>query len=101
MPLNNPSAVIEISTGSYSGDDGVNRAIPHGLSAAPKLVIITEVSNSSRAKKRGHIVGTQQASFEGTGATVTIANTTNFYVSDVIDCELNDTGSNYNWVAIG
>lgn len=40
MPLNNPAAAAEINLGSYTGDNTVNRFIPHGLTKTPKVVLI-------------------------------------------------------------
>lgn len=39
-----PSGAVIINEGSYTGDDGVNRAVAHGLGRLPKVIIISSLT---------------------------------------------------------
>ena len=92
MPLNNPTAAVEIKTGTYTGNNSVNRAIPHGLSKTPKLIKI--LSTSTKAEIHGAwgrinaISASDPVPNLFTSYEVTAPGTTNFYV-----------GNPYNWAA--
>ncbi|MBA7676743.1 hypothetical protein ES703_84987 [subsurface metagenome] len=102
MPLNNPSKAVEIKTGTYTGDDTVNRAIPHGLSKTPKLVLIIVDS------ARGVIIGGEARLHSIDAANqhhvVTAPDSTNFYVGNatsyVQSCNTAGGGYTYRWVAM-
>ncbi len=105
MPINNPStppAVPEITTGTYVGDNSVNRAIAHGLSGTPDVVLIME----SLATRWWRIFGTIALISHEFGSTssnfaVTIPNATNFYVGNSTNYnESANGGGDKVWVAI-
>lgn len=95
-----PAGAI-ITTGTYSGDDTENRAIPHGLGVTPKLVVIHGV-NVDAGRFHGVIFNAdEQWVYSGDYITVTPWTTTNFYVSTVGAVNnLNVSGRTYYWVAI-
>lgn len=81
MSLFNPVSDTAFSTGSYTGDDAVNRAITHGLGRTPKYIVITEATE----KSINWIMGTLQVWFHPvnghSGDPVTTATSTYFYVN--------------------
>ncbi len=100
-----PSAGATITGGSYAGNSTANRAIPHGLGVAPKIVLITGTNGAVEVFGRIHSTARIHGLNEsGNGYfTVTIRNATNFYVGHAgsyqFSCNL--TGKNYVWTAIG
>lgn len=96
--------LIKATSGQYTGNSTADRAIPHGLGVAPKLVII------SCTGLPGNIhwlnVGTYLNFLSATGDegyTVAEWDATNFYVGDAGDYTKSgnwDTKT-YNWVAFG
>lgn len=88
MPLNNPTAAVEIKTGTYTGNNSVNRAIPHGLSKTPKLIKILSTSTKSEIHGAWGRINAISASNLFNSYEVTAPDTTNFYV-----------GNPYNWTA--
>lgn len=99
-----PSAIS--SSGTYAGDSTVNRAIPHGLGAIPKFVFIRNITDTSMEQRI--IGGTDRiyiadwATPGGGDLSVTVADSTNFYVGNAINYNnsANLTGRNMLWVAI-
>ncbi len=98
------SIAIGTSSGSYTGDNAQNRAIPHGLGATPKIVIIREVAGTSIWVIFGALAGiTYIVSGGVTIQPVTIPDATNFYVG-ITGWEAaaaNSAAGTYYWVAIG
>jgi hypothetical protein len=76
-----PQASINPSSGTYTGNDGVNRAIPHGLGRIPVLILITPTSAASSA---GMILNGEAAIKSGSAVklAVTAPTSTNFYVGN-------------------
>ncbi|MBA7536701.1 hypothetical protein ES705_28965 [subsurface metagenome] len=83
------------TSGTFTGDNASNRAIPHGLGVTPKMVLIAELSGVHL----GFISGTKNVYVYGDAdETVTVWNTTNFYVTKGT-VFFNSSGIVYNWVA--
>lgn len=105
MPLNNPPfSPLQTSSGSYAGNDTANRAIPHGLPATPKVILIGIALNSEPRKFiiKGVLGGIIDESLSQINP-VTIPNATDFYVGNAVNytASANAVGINYTWVAIG
>ncbi|KKL67457.1 hypothetical protein LCGC14_2134780, partial [marine sediment metagenome] len=97
-----PAAGAVITTGSYVGNSSVNRAIPHGLGVTPKFVFINEGTSSWRVQLQGQVASLFFIRHDASGIhTVTIPNSTNFYVGNAISYNqsVNVTGTTYYWVA--
>jgi len=104
MPLNNPSAEVQINTGLYTGNSSVNRAIPHGLSKTPKAVFIVNQNDGApmfwliRAFAGIFYVAAAAAGKHA----VTAADATNFYVGNA--ASYTNSGNlatkEHEWVAI-
>lgn len=112
MPLDNPTANgAIIASGSYTGNDSANRAIPHGLPKTPRrVVIITRISGSiwNDTQIRAGIAYLFNVQFNAAAIlsynySITPMDSTNFYVGNVSDYDLSANGNTvvYNWVAIG
>ena len=95
-------------SGSYAGDDSVNKAIPHGLGVVPKLIIIKDTGG---ATFRSFSIFAGSAVIDcmrgGTAAfnqlAVTNPGVTNFYIGNATSYadSANSSGSGtYYWVAI-
>ncbi|OGO29975.1 MAG: hypothetical protein A2Z29_04725 [Chloroflexi bacterium RBG_16_56_11] len=87
------------TVGNYTGNSTANRAIPHGIGVAPKIVLITRGNGTAayRIWQEAFIlkIGTG-------GLAVTVPNATNFYVGNAAEY---DNSANYNtapyyWMAI-
>jgi len=95
-------ARASVSSGSYVGDDTENKAIAHGLGAAPKVVFITTAASTIVFII---IVGTGNITCLNAmnAYAVTVMDATNFYVGDIADypTSANSNGITYYWVAIG
>lgn len=100
-------AETPIASGTYTGNDTVNRAIPHGLGVTPKIVFIHEavlgdiwfrITDLRASLNWGNIEAATAGTF-----VVTIPNGTNFYVGNVsgYDRSANSNTVVYDWVAIG
>lgn len=103
MPLQNPSPQAEISSGTFTGDNTVNRAIPHGLSRTPKIVMLINPSQGcfgSITVGYTNIVAQRGAATDVKG--VTAPNATNFYVGHAGDyiTSMNSATHVIYWVAI-
>lgn len=96
---------VALKTGSYTGNDAVNRAVPHGLGVTPKVVLII----GQEVRARNFTIIDQDARIylqdpEGfLGHTVTAMDATNFYVGCVTSLgeSANADTIPYLWVAIG
>ncbi len=101
------AAKAMISSGSYTGDDNVNRAITHSLGVTPKFVFIVDADiNHFHVIIAGlaavcYMRATATA-VQGTRA-VTAATATYFYVGTTgeLSQSANYNGRVYYWVAIG
>jgi len=88
MPLSNPAAGVLFKTGTYAGDDSVNKAIAHGLGKTPKLVIIRQVFVGSTTRGAFTFIIVQaakvfcQAGGANSELAVTTPDSTNFYVGN-------------------
>lgn len=89
--------------GNYTGDNTVNRAIPHGLAAAPNLVIINQIVSPYQH----HIYNNYAYIFyihpaNGGKLAITATDNTNFYVGNATDYNYsgNMNGRGYRWIAI-
>ena len=96
-----------VATGAnYVGDDTVNRAIPHGLAAAPKIVMITRGSGDTFFRIHyiyARIFYQKAVTSQSGYLDVTLPDNTNFYVGNATDYSrsANAAGLYYTWVAIG
>jgi len=100
MPLSNP-VQYQPTEGSYVGDSTQNRAIPHGLSTAPLMVLVTAIA------ARWYRVISSRVYYTDSNATnrsdaVTTIDATNFYVGDGSSPSnsANLNGITYLWMAI-
>ncbi|GAI54372.1 unnamed protein product, partial [marine sediment metagenome] len=93
-----------LASGSYTGDNTVNRAIAHGLGRIPHLVVIFRRYSDTIAQLFNIIKGMAFiASLIGDRYyAVTAVDATNFYVGNATDYEhtANKSGSDYKWIAI-
>jgi hypothetical protein len=96
----------KISSGTYSGDNTTNRAIPHGLGVTPKLVIIQGSGGGDYLVYR--VIGAVVYMLnDGAGAidvrAVTAMDATNFYVGNAASYSHSanySTGPRtYEWIA--
>jgi len=90
-------------TGTYAGNDAVNRAIPHGLGRVPKLVIVASLDAASGVNMSGFTY-TDAALHNiaaGINYAVTAPTSTNFYVGNVANLpnSMNVSTVNYTWIA--
>ena len=90
----------KMTTGTYTGDGGTNKAIAHGLGVVPKFVGISNVffeiePCSQIVQIKSQVLGWIHD--------VTAANATNFYVgnSSRPNETANTSASTYYWVAFG
>jgi len=103
--LNNPVAVgSKVTHGNYTGNDGVNRAIPHGLDVVPDIVLIAREDGSYFHRQhngRNYIIWMNNAG-EGEHA-VTAMSAVNFYVGNA--AQYNESANanlqDFRWCAIG
>jgi len=108
MPLNNPLQSLTVTTGSYTGDNSANRAIPHGGTGKPYLVIVSMMGNSDAY---GGVIGlmfddtyhrwSKTPGGANSSLSVTVMNTTNFYVGNATDYgnSFNSNSLVYHWIA--
>lgn len=109
MPLQNPGSTVKLTEGTYTGDDSVNRAIPHGLGKIPsKLIMQNQEVNTARGEYVFLLLkGLARISCYKGGASsslaVTAMNITNFYVGNATAPGMAANGNTipYGWVAIG
>jgi len=110
MPLDQPGATV-VKSGTYTGDDSVNRAIPHGLGRTPKGVLIGVVDVvQPEVARPGTMLSDKVAKAIGlkgdaanTALIVTAMDTVNFYVGNATSYSLsaNYSGHNHYWMAVG
>lgn len=101
--ITDTSKLAIIVSGSYTGNDTVNRAIPHGLGVVPKLVMVSESTNGSVIKliRPGYL--DYQSETSSIVYAVTTWTTTNFYVGNSSNYTASGNGNTavYYWVAFG
>lgn len=103
MPLNNPAVGFAvIASGTYTGDDSVNKAIPHGMGKAPQLILIISnqgyhfwLSEGDAGWISGNFVGQPRLA-------VTAPDATNFYVGNATSYpgSANQTVAAHYWTAL-
>ena len=95
---------ISINTGTYSGDGADNKAVAHGLSVVPKLVVIM-CTNAAGENLNGYSAGASGfVQLAGTYDATTAFTTTNFYIPEAGSVNLNQSAGGaktYYWVALG
>jgi len=93
-----PTGGAPTTTGTYTGDETVNRAIPHGLGVTPKLVLILPTSNALYViMQMAWIIAVRQSVLA-----VTTPDATNFYVGNAASYDFSaQEVREYRWVAIG
>ncbi|GAI16208.1 unnamed protein product [marine sediment metagenome] len=96
------------TSGTYTGDSNVNRAIPHGLGVIPKLVLIVDQSNEKWWHRivdsdNGSIYNIDLVAGKGVRTFIIVMTTTNFYVGAAITPQetANLDTDVYHWIAIG
>jgi len=91
-----------ITSGTYTGDNNADRAIPHGLGLIPKIVFIVTTSRNWRIATG---IGQISRLSDETQLAVTAPDATNFYVGNAASYDLSANWSTgpvvYTWVAIG
>jgi len=100
------TALAGVKSGTYTGNDAANRAMPHGLGVTPKVVLFQELSNAymtSLIQGTGAIYTQDITVGVGLVRTVTIPDATNFYVGDGTNHTqtANSSARSYLWIAIG
>lgn len=104
MPLNNPMAGAQVASGEYTGNNTVNRFIPHGLTVKPRLVCISKVGGSYWYWIFGDRAAILvSAAGENSSLPVTIPDKTNFHVGNATNYNFTANANTfvYSWVAIG
>jgi len=104
MPISNPGGpTVLVATGIYTGDDTVNRAIPHTLGQTPKLILIAWAVGTMiyRIHVGLNSVIYMSPTLSGVLA-VTAPNSTNFYVGNATNYNnsANMATRPYRWFAI-
>ena len=98
-------SVAKITSGTYTGNNTVNRAIAHGLGRIPKIVLIYE--SASYFYFHRITIGLAAVAYVNAAANgniaVTAPDATNFYVGNATNypTSANDSAGSYYWVAIG
>jgi hypothetical protein len=100
MGVTSYSSKFGFATGTYTGNDTADRAIPHGLGRQCKFVFISKVG----AAITQCCIFDNYAGTLSTGSSpfaVTAPTATNFYVGNIgsYPASFNGTGIQYNWVA--
>jgi hypothetical protein len=95
--------ISTVKTGSYTGDNTTNRAIPHGLETTPKIIFIMgthiDLGFLRIVTSEGYVRSIEDASVHRLA--VTTPDTTNFYVGNPSDYGHSANGEfTYYWVAI-
>jgi hypothetical protein len=105
MDITTVTQPYAIATGSYVGDASANKAITHGLSVVPKLVILYSgsgavISNFLNLGTSAGITYIYQATAISCLA-VTASTSTSFYVGNAGDYTktANANGTTYYWIA--
>jgi len=92
-----------ITTGNYTGNETVNRAIAHGLGVTPKIVLITEDDGYMFRIHAGLARIIYQQATVGGAYEVTAMDATNFYVGNSTNytASANGPGESFYWIAFG
>ena len=91
-----------VTSGQYTGNNTVNRTIPHGLGTTPKIVLLARNNLGRTYRIMGAVAQIQYESSNLIYA-VTIPDGTNFYVGNATNYGNSANASSlvYDWVAIG
>lgn len=108
MPLNNPTKSGAATSGGYTGDGSVNRAIPHGHASTPKFIAIVKTAANDNSGDMAWKICPPQARIMycaggvGSSLAVTTPDSTNFYVGNATNYtqSANENIVAYRWVAI-
>jgi hypothetical protein len=94
------SSGTKIITGTYTGNDTVNRAIAHGIGKIPAFIFIEQVNYFLCWNV---LVGYLLQHIWSGRPVVTAPDSNNFYVgnSDSYEGSANAGGISYKWIAIG
>ncbi|GAH62797.1 unnamed protein product [marine sediment metagenome] len=98
-------AAARATSGTYAGDDAVNRGIPHGLGVIPRAVLMSRISGNLQSFRimEGHAAILCDAAGAKSTQPVTAPDATNFYVGNAADMEQSandDAPRTYVWAAI-
>lgn len=102
MPLDNPDpAAAKISEGWYTGDSSADKAVPHGMTGTPKVVLIVEKDDGIMARLIDNKVYYQQATTASGYHFVASMTSTNFYVGNAANYpqSCNNNTKIYKWQA--
>lgn len=98
-----PATFSKCTTGTYSGNGAVNRAVAHNFGSIPKVIIIVDFA----AYYMAFLIGNNAAMWcpaDSAAFGVTAPTTTNFYVGNNSIgylISMNDGAHNYVFVALG
>ena len=108
LPAWTTLTVVGATSGSYTGNDSANRAIPHGLGVAPKIIFIWCDTTGQLSAYRimnglAKVLYISGGSAAFNNLAVTAPNATNFYVGNATayNTSANFSTWSYYWVAIG
>jgi hypothetical protein len=88
---------VKETTGSYTGDASANRAIPHGLGSAPKLIFVYHLTATARYVYMYMPATSDWPEFDnGSYETPIAPDATNFYVKG----NMNTSSHTYYWCAV-
>lgn len=92
-----------INSGSYVGNDAIDRAIIHGLGVTPKFIFVYATSASNHWNCCLNALGIISRVDIITVFTVSVPDATDFHVGDAANLtnSANGVGITYDWVAIG
>ena len=104
LPTVHHSPPVGANDGNYVGNNGVDRAIAHGLAGTPRVVIIMERTNPGSMSwiNQGAAVIIYIFAANYGGLAVSAMTSTNFYVGNASNYgwSKNGTGTTYDWIAI-
>lgn len=97
-----PTTMVKGSTGTYTGDDTDNRAIPHGLGQTPKFVgILCGTHNRWFAQIYDGYLYCMSSTPAIVFTPVNSMTPTNFYLRNGGANMANQAGETYRWIALG
>lgn len=105
MPISNPTAGPFVTSGQYTGNDAVNRVLPHGLGRSPGQIEIVVKEDGDRFvinKVTPTYIHDISSTHHGR-LPVTAMNSTSFYVGNAVSYpwSANENTVVYDWVAVG
>ena len=94
--------LIQGTSGSYTGNSTVNRAIPHGLGRTPKMVFLVFNAGLKQFIIQLAFITKIEHNVATLCYVITTPDATNFYVGNATDYEASANAVHlYDWVAIG